>query len=273
MVDSFRTLSWSPLGFGRKIAKMPREKSSVEPPPLNSSSERDLRRVLDELREANRRLLLTGLQLQEMAEAARDARSDAESANRAKDEFLAALSHELRTPLNAILGWTHMLRRAELSDSEAASHAIDIIDRNARLQMQLISDLLDVSQIVTGKLRLRVEAVELPVLLTSRSSPPFCCWFSSSERDRPRMRVYGRRRLPQRPARGNTIVLTAMSHALAADAALARMPSPASRCMAAARSGCATPVRNPRASAMSGRLAGTATALMNRIDPKAASRT
>jgi signal transduction histidine kinase/DNA-binding response OmpR family regulator len=79
------------------------------------------------------------------------AREEAEAANRNKDEFLATLSHELRTPLTAILGWSHLMRTRNLTDSELA-RALDTIERNARSQSQLIDDLLDVSRIITGKL-------------------------------------------------------------------------------------------------------------------------
>jgi PAS domain S-box-containing protein len=78
---------------------------------------------------------------------------EAQEANRLKDEFLATVSHELRTPLTAILGWTHLLRGGGLG-GEAAVKALETIERNARSQSQLIDDLLDVSRIVTGKLRL-----------------------------------------------------------------------------------------------------------------------
>jgi signal transduction histidine kinase/ActR/RegA family two-component response regulator len=88
------------------------------------------------------------------------ARQEAESANRAKDEFLATVSHELRTPLNAILGWAHMLRANRL-DQATQSRALETIERNAKSQAQLIEDILDVSRIVTGKLRLDVRPVEL----------------------------------------------------------------------------------------------------------------
>src|SRR6185503_11262296 len=77
---------------------------------------------------------------------------DADAAGRAKDEFLAALSHELRTPLHAMLGWTRMLRTGTL-DAPTAARALDTLERNTRLQAQLIEDLLDVSRIITGKLR------------------------------------------------------------------------------------------------------------------------
>ncbi len=88
------------------------------------------------------------------------ARQEAEATNRIKDEFLATLSHELRTPLNAILGWAHMLRVGQLQEEEA-SRALETIERNARSQVQLIEDLLDVSRIISGKLRLEVRPIEL----------------------------------------------------------------------------------------------------------------
>src|SRR5439155_13486794 len=76
-------------------------------------------------------------------------------ANRVKDEFLATLSHELRTPLNAILGWTQLLKMEKLEGEVA--HGLDVIDRNARAQTKLIEDLLDVSRITSGKLRLNLK--------------------------------------------------------------------------------------------------------------------
>jgi len=87
------------------------------------------------------------------------ARAEAEAANTLKDEFLATLSHELRTPLNAVLGWTRMLRTGVL-DAKTSARALEVIERNAGAQLQLIEDLLDVSRIVTGKLRLDVAPVE-----------------------------------------------------------------------------------------------------------------
>jgi signal transduction histidine kinase len=80
----------------------------------------------------------------------------AQEANRLKDEFLATLSHELRTPLNALLGWIHLLRSGHLS-AEKRERALLAIERSAQLQAQLTSDLLDVSSVITGKLRLQVE--------------------------------------------------------------------------------------------------------------------
>ncbi|MBD1919470.1 MULTISPECIES: PAS domain S-box protein [Cyanophyceae] len=85
-------------------------------------------------------------------------------ANRLKDEFLATVSHELRTPLNAMLGWATMLREKQLDDA-TQQRAIETIERNARAQNQLINDLLDVSRIITGKLRLDVRPVALVSVL------------------------------------------------------------------------------------------------------------
>jgi PAS domain S-box-containing protein len=86
------------------------------------------------------------------------ARADAEAANRAKDDFLTTLSHELRTPLNAVYGWAAMLRAGQL-DAPTLHKAIDAIMRNANAQVQLIDDLLDVSRIASGKLRLDMQPV------------------------------------------------------------------------------------------------------------------
>lgn len=93
-------------------------------------------------------------------EAEQGARRDAETANRIKDEFLAVLSHELRSPLNPILGWTRLLRSRQF-DEQATDRALETIERNAKLQTQLIEDLLDVSRILRGKLALNVAPVNL----------------------------------------------------------------------------------------------------------------
>jgi PAS domain S-box-containing protein len=85
---------------------------------------------------------------------------EAQIANRAKDEFLATLSHELRTPLNAILGWTQILRSKRL-DEVTTARAFEAIERNAKIQAELIEDMLDVSRIITGRLRLEFQPVRL----------------------------------------------------------------------------------------------------------------
>jgi PAS domain S-box-containing protein len=92
------------------------------------------------------------------------ARAEAEAANKSKDEFLATLSHELRTPLNAILGWTHILR-THLLDHDKAAHAVEVIDRNAKGQAQIVDDILEVSRIITGNLHMKRETLSLkPVI-------------------------------------------------------------------------------------------------------------
>lgn len=88
------------------------------------------------------------------------ARAAADRANQLKDEFLAIVSHELRTPLNAILGWARMLANQQVPEQQSR-HAIEIIERNARAQAQLVEDLLDVSRIVTGNLHLEVRPIAI----------------------------------------------------------------------------------------------------------------
>lgn len=94
----------------------------------------------------------------------RAARSEAERASRMKDEFLATLSHELRTPLTAILGWAQMLLRREIDD-DMINEGLATIERNAKVQTQIIEDLLDMSRIISGKIRLDVQLVELPEII------------------------------------------------------------------------------------------------------------
>lgn len=93
----------------------------------------------------------------------RAARADSDKANRLKDEFLATVSHELRTPLNAVIGWSRMLRSGRL-DRESQSHALEVIERNAWAQKQIIEDILDVSRVITGKLQLNLAPVDLKLV-------------------------------------------------------------------------------------------------------------
>lgn len=97
---------------------------------------------------------------EQLLNAERAARSEAERMNLVKDEFLATLSHELRTPLNAILGWSQLLRMGGVK-AEELSEGLDAIERNARTQTQLIDDLLDMNRIVSGKIRLDVQWTDL----------------------------------------------------------------------------------------------------------------
>ncbi|HSJ99428.1 MAG TPA: ATP-binding protein, partial [Myxococcota bacterium] len=106
----------------------------------------------------------TEVALERALAAEQAARSEAEFASRMKDEFLATLSHELRTPLNAILGWAHILRRPGVAP-EQLQKASEVIDRNARAQATIIEDLLDMSAIVSGKVRLDLQPVDLPTIV------------------------------------------------------------------------------------------------------------
>ncbi|WP_437639290.1 hybrid sensor histidine kinase/response regulator [Sorangium sp. So ce854] len=105
--------------------------------------------------EAERRALLA---------AAQAARREAETASHLKDEFLATMSHELRTPLTAVLGWIRMLRTGKLAD-DRRERALETVERNAQAQAQLVDDLLDISRIMAGKLRLDVKPVELVAVI------------------------------------------------------------------------------------------------------------
>ena len=102
-------------------------------------------------------------ELRDVLAALHRARGEAESANRLKDEFLATLSHELRTPLNAILGWVSMLRQNTVDPADV-TRVLGIVERNAAVQVQLIADVLDVSRMITGKIRLRLEPTPLALV-------------------------------------------------------------------------------------------------------------
>jgi signal transduction histidine kinase/CheY-like chemotaxis protein len=103
-------------------------------------------------------------QIRDLLESERAARASAEQANRIKDEFVATVSHELRTPLNAILGWAEILRHAGNDPAEIAD-GLEVIERNARIQAQLIEDLLDMSRIISGKIRLDLQELDpVPVI-------------------------------------------------------------------------------------------------------------
>ncbi|HEU4712132.1 MAG TPA: ATP-binding protein [Pyrinomonadaceae bacterium] len=102
--------------------------------------------------------------LQQLMALEQKARASAELSNRVKDEFLAMLSHELRTPLNAIVGWTHLLKSGTLGEKDLA-RGIDVIDRNATAQRAIIDELLDVSRIITGKLKLELTPIDPAVVI------------------------------------------------------------------------------------------------------------
>jgi PAS domain S-box-containing protein len=116
------------------------------------------------LREAQLAAEAANAEKMRLLESEKAARSEAERASRMKDEFLATLSHELRTPLNAVLGWSAVLGGRKYSDRELVQ-GLEAIDRNARVQAQIIDDLLDMSRIISGKVRLDVQAIDLPAVV------------------------------------------------------------------------------------------------------------
>jgi PAS domain S-box-containing protein len=116
-------------------------------------------RDISERRRAEAERSAASVEREQLLERERAARSEAESASRSKDEFIATVSHELRTPLNAILGWSHILEDG--ADADTTRRAVQVIARNARSQAQLISDLLDMSRVISGKLRLDVHDIDL----------------------------------------------------------------------------------------------------------------
>jgi signal transduction histidine kinase/ActR/RegA family two-component response regulator len=120
---------------------------------------RSLEAEIIERKEAEERLRVSLIQEQM-------ARTEAEHANRLKDEFLATVSHELRTPLHAVIGWTHMLRHGGLDEATAA-RAVETIERNAKSQAQLVEDILDVSRMITGKLRLNIAPVDVAAVINA----------------------------------------------------------------------------------------------------------
>jgi signal transduction histidine kinase len=124
----------------------------------------DLERLIaartEELQKANRELSIEVAERRRIEEERAQLLVREQQANRLKDEFLATVSHELRTPLNAVLGWTRVLRSGQMS-AALQERALESIERNAMAQARLIEDILEVSRIVTGKLRLRVRPLDL----------------------------------------------------------------------------------------------------------------
>jgi PAS domain S-box-containing protein len=145
------TLLIAPLAFGGRVEGLLCV-ANRRPVPFTAQDESVVQRLADQGATALRNVALFA--------AEQLARSAAEAANRMKDEFLATVSHELRTPLTAMLGWIWWLRRGPI-DEAAQARALETVERNARAQAQLVDDLLDVSRIVTGKLRLDVRPADL----------------------------------------------------------------------------------------------------------------
>lgn len=126
---------------------------------LRAGDSHDVDRLIDQVREANERLVLATLQAQTLTEVA-------DQANRLKDEFLAVVSHELRTPLNAVLGWARMLGSRQLK-AERAAHAVATIERNASLLAHVIDDLLDMSRIVADTMQVEHQPVDLAAVIAT----------------------------------------------------------------------------------------------------------
>jgi PAS domain S-box-containing protein len=120
-------------------------------------------RDVTDRRQAENERYTAMLERDRLLENERAARADAERANRLKDEFVAIVSHELRTPLNAMMGWTEIL--ANESDAETRARAVEVLRRNTRLQAQLVSDLLDMSRMLSGKLRLELQSIDLGAVI------------------------------------------------------------------------------------------------------------
>jgi PAS domain S-box-containing protein len=153
--DRVKSLVGAPLRVGGRLIGVVHVGSSA-PRHYTEDDLRLLRLVADRMALAIDRVRLH--------EAERVAQREAEAANQAKDAFLATVSHELRQPLNAILGWSRIVR-AGTHDEAALMQALEVIERNAKLQEGLIADLLDVSRIVTGRLRLDIQPVDLRAVI------------------------------------------------------------------------------------------------------------
>jgi signal transduction histidine kinase/ActR/RegA family two-component response regulator len=119
---------------------------------------------IQEIHDVADALLTAAAQREDLLRKEQQARETAEAAGRAKDQFLAILSHELRTPLNAVYGWARMLRAGQ-TRADGTERALDAIIRNADAQVHLIDDLLDVSRVITGKMRLDVQSVDLHAVI------------------------------------------------------------------------------------------------------------
>jgi signal transduction histidine kinase/CheY-like chemotaxis protein len=143
-----------PAMFGERAAQVVQGVASQAAVAIENAS------LVEALRSSEESLRRNAQERERLLESERAARAESERASRLKDEFLATLSHELRTPLNAILGWTHLLR-ARPGDGQQTAEGLETIERNARAQTQIVNDLLEMSRIVSGKLRLDVQRVDL----------------------------------------------------------------------------------------------------------------
>jgi signal transduction histidine kinase/CheY-like chemotaxis protein len=159
---------WVARSINRPIAELRGAAEAVgrgEPPRAPRTPIQEIREVSAALAAAAEQLERARLDRNDLLSKERAARERAESADRAKDEFLAVLSHELRTPLNAVYGWARLMQSGALADPALVARATDAIVRNSDVQVQLIDDLLDLSRITSGKMHLEVGTVELPAVI------------------------------------------------------------------------------------------------------------
>jgi PAS domain S-box-containing protein len=155
VITPIRDATGALIGFA-KVTRDLSERKRYEEERINLARAEESRRIAEENQERTEAL----------AESLRQARDKAEESTRLKDEFLATVSHELRTPLSAILGWSRMLQAGQLG-AEKVSRALDSIVRNATAQNQIIDDLLDVSRIIAGQLRLEVELLDVNQIVSA----------------------------------------------------------------------------------------------------------
>jgi signal transduction histidine kinase/CheY-like chemotaxis protein len=155
---------WVARGINRPIRELGEAAESLgrgETPVPGRTSIQEIRAVSEALVAAARAITNGEAERDDLLRKERHAREVAEAADRAKDEFLAILSHELRTPLNAAYGWARLLQSGQLDDLVLVARARDAIVRNAEVQVQLIDDLLDLSRITSGKMRLDARRIDL----------------------------------------------------------------------------------------------------------------
>lgn len=125
-----------------------------------------IRDQMQQIAQTNEKLAAAAEERRHLLDSERQARRDAERASRMKDDFVATVSHELRTPMSAVLGWSQMLRSG-FGDPQLLARGLEIIERNAKLQSQLIEDLLDMSRIISGKIRLDIKPVDTAQIVVS----------------------------------------------------------------------------------------------------------